>query len=234
MQRLCFIVVAGGSGSRFGADLPKQFCDLAGRPVLMHTIERLRSAVPQADVVIALRTDCMDLWDELCRRHGFISPRVTPGGETRWHSVKNAIEAVSPDTEIIGVHDAARPVIDAPMIKRLLDAIDRGAAGAIPAVAVTDSLRMIDPGNSAAPSHAVDRSLFRAVQTPQMFRADMLRRAYSLPYRKEFTDDASVMEHAGFGPLELTEGNPLNIKITHPLDLKIASLSICSDSGKVL
>lgn len=224
-QTACHIIVAAGSGSRFGAPLPKQFCNLAdGRPVLMTTIERLRQADPGADMIVVLSEDMTERWLEMCRECGFDSPRIAKGGATRWHSVRSALGMVDiAATDVVTVHDGARPVVSKAIVSDVLDAVRAGADGAIPAVAVTDSLRMTGADGDRS-SHAVDRTLFRAVQTPQAFRAASLLEAYRLDWRPEFTDDASVMEAAGFTDIVLTQGSPLNIKITHPGDLEIADL----------
>lgn len=220
MIKVNHIVVAGGTGSRFNSELPKQFHLLDGRPVLMHTLEALQRAY-DADVVIAMHPDFIDLWGELCNQHGFQSPTVVAGGATRWHSVSNALSHTSPDATIISVHDAARPIVDPSIMRRAIEALSAGAVGAIPAIAVSDSLRLIGEDGM---SSAVDRSKYRAVQTPQVFTAEVLRSAYNQPYRKEFTDDASVVEAGGFAPIVLIEGSPRNIKITHPSDLEVASI----------
>ena len=220
----CHIIVAAGSGSRFGAPLPKQFCNLAdGRPVLMTTIERLRRADPEADMIVVLSEDMKDRWLDMCRACGFESPRIATGGATRWHSVRSALDMVDTDsTDVITVHDGARPVVSREIVADVLAQVRNGSDGAIPAVAVTDSLRAVGPDGRS--SHAVDRTVFRAVQTPQAFRAASLIEAYRLDWRPEFTDDASVMEAAGFTDIVLTQGSPLNIKITHPGDIEIADL----------
>lgn len=222
------IIVAGGTGSRFGADVPKQFCLLNGRPVLMHTIERLRESAPGSGIVLAINADYIDLWRSQCSEHGFDSPTIVAGGRTRWESVSRALAAVPAEARVIAVHDAARPFVTAPVMHRLADAIAAGAQGAIPTVALTDSIRRLD---GEARSHSVDRSQYRAVQTPQMFDAALLRKAYKAPYQSTFTDDASVMESAGYMHLTLVEGDPRNIKITHPADIDIASIYLCSDCG---
>lgn len=220
-SRIFNIIVAAGSGSRFGADRPKQYCMLEGRPVLMHTIDNMRHALPGSNILLVISDNHRDLWDELCREHGFTSPLTVTGGCTRWQSVKNAIDSIPHGkADIITVHDGARPLIDAPFVSRIIDGI-ADASGAIPVIPVTDSLRMISPDGTSSPA---DRSLFRAVQTPQAFRADRLIKAYSLPYRDSFTDDASVMKEAGFGDINLIDGDPHNIKITLPDDIDIASI----------
>lgn len=218
--------MAAGSGSRFGADRPKQFCDLGGRPVLMTTIERLRRC--GGDIVLVLSPDWTGKWSEMCSLHSFTSPRVVAGGATRWESVRRGLEAVSPDTEIITVHDGARPVVEPDLVRRLVGAVTSGADGAIPVTPMTDSLRRV---NSDGSSCAVDRAPLRAVQTPQVFPADRLRRAYTLPYRPDFTDDASVVEAAGFTRLALVEGSPRNIKITRPGDIEIAALYLAATNA---
>lgn len=216
------IIVAAGTGSRFGAELPKQFCNMAGRPVLMETIDRFRQYGRGGHIILVISPDMMPLWDSLCQTYGFVSPPVVFGGATRWESVRKAIDAVPPRARIITVHDGARPLVDDAVIGNVLSVMDGGNRhGALPAVAVTDSVRDLGADGS---SHAVDRSRLRAVQTPQAFDAQLLRRAYALPYRPGFTDDASVMEAAGFGDIALVEGSPRNIKITHPADIKVAEL----------
>lgn len=216
------IIVAAGSGSRYGADRPKQFCELLGRPVLMHTIEAMHRALPSAQITLVLALAMFDYWHELCHRHGFDSPDIIAGGATRWHSVRNALSAL-PDDAIVMVHDGARPVVDAAMVARLSEAA-RIHGAAIPAVKVTDSLRVVDKqGNS----HAVDRSAYRAVQTPQAFSAKLLKEAYQQPYSDRFTDDASVVEALGFIPA-LVDGDPHNIKITNPGDIALATVMLNS------
>lgn len=220
--KLHTIIVAAGSGSRFGASLPKQYCNLAGRPVLMHTIEAIRRATDNAAITLVLSHDMRNFWAELCSQHNFQSPQVVDGGATRWHSVKNAIEAIkSADADIIMVHDGARPIVDTETVQRLIAAADSTGA-AIPVTAVTDSLRVLAEPN-APTGKAVNRALYRAVQTPQAFRATTLIEAYNLPYTTLFTDDASVVEAAGKA-VTLVEGSPQNIKITNPGDIEIAEL----------
>lgn len=209
MQRIIVIIAAGGSGTRFGSAVPKQFCLLAGKPVLQHTYDRFAECLPQATIVTVIDP----VWADYVPA-GSLTARP---GRTRWESVRNALDACkNVEADVILVHDGARPLPDAAMIRRVIDAC-RGHQGAIPVIAVTDSLRRAD----GSPANRAD---FRAVQTPQGFRADLLRKAYQLPESEDFTDDASVMSAAGFADIAMVEGSPRNIKITHPLDLKIAEL----------
>ncbi|MCM1310725.1 MAG: 2-C-methyl-D-erythritol 4-phosphate cytidylyltransferase [Bacteroides sp.] len=204
-KRAIVIVAAGGIGSRFGADRPKQFCGLGGRTVLEHTCERF--AGMQLVVVIDPK------WTQYVPEGAL----TALPGKTRWESVKNAIEASRHlDADVIMVHDGARPLVSTEIIARILDAC-REHQGAIPVVSVTDSLRRVD----GTPANRAD---FRAVQTPQGFQAELLRKAYDLPERPEFTDDAAVMTAAGYDDIAMVDGETSNIKITHPIDLKIAEL----------
>lgn len=220
-MRTVAIIVAGGSGTRFGAEMPKQFLELGGRPILMRTIEAfLEKGDNSFDVIVTLPQGQMDLWQQLCREYGFEVPhRVVAGGETRWHSVKNALDSIGAidDVDIIAVHDGVRPLVSADVIDRVLGAA-RCDGAAIPVVTLNDSVRQIE-GNCS--SHALDRSMLRAVQTPQAFDARVLMDAYMQPFDPTFTDDASVVERAGHR-VTLVEGDPINLKITRPMDLALA------------
>ena len=222
------IIVAGGSGTRFGAELPKQFLELGGKPILMRSIEAFaNSGNCPVDVIVTLPSDQMDLWQRLCDRYGFDVPhRVVPGGETRWHSVKHALDSMGDvnEVDIIAVHDGVRPMVTADVICRTIEAARRDGA-AIPVVALNDSVRQV----VGEASHALDRSTLRAVQTPQAFDARLLLDAYSLPYQPTFTDDASVVEQLGH-PITLVEGDPHNLKITRPMDLSLAEYLLNSNA----
>lgn len=222
MPSVDIIIVAAGSGLRYGASLPKQFCLLSGRPLIMLTIDRMRELAPEADITLVISCDMSDFWNDLCREYSFATPRIAYGGSTRWESVSNALASHNSQAEIVMVHDGVRPLVDNSIIDNLYAALsDPSVDGAIPAVPVTDSLREVRHDGSSV---SVDRSIMRAVQTPQAFRGDLLRKAYSLPYCDSFTDDASVMEAAGFSNFRLTKGSTSNIKITNPGDIAIAEL----------
>ena len=214
------IIVAGGSGTRFGAQLPKQFLELGGKPILMRTIEAFEENRDGSfDVIVTLPADQMALWHELCEKHAFDVPhRVVAGGETRWHSVKNALDSIDDiaDVDVIAVHDGVRPLATTDLIGRVLEAARRDGA-AIPVVSLNDSVCQVMGGIS----HALDRSTLRAVQTPQAFDARLLVDAYSQPYQPIFTDDASVVEQLDRS-VTLVEGDPYNLKITRPIDLVLA------------
>lgn len=225
------IVVAAGSGKRFGSPLPKQFCQLGGRPVLMTAIERLRGFLPESEILLVLNRDYFDDWTRMCVEHSFVSPAVIAGGDTRWQSVKNALSAIEDCSEedIVMVHDGARPLVMPSTLEGLVSAIRCGNHGAIPVVDVTDSLRMVE-GDGC--SQAVDRACFRAVQTPQAFRLSLLRSAYELPYTPDMTDDASVMDAAGYSNPVLVAGHEATLKITRPQDLAWVELIMSSIDGQ--
>lgn len=220
-RKVHVVVVAAGKGSRFGGDLPKQFSLLGDRPVLMHTVIRIARTMPSANITIVLSEAYVSYWERMCEIYGFVSPRVVVGGDTRWESVRNAVNSLGADPDdIIMVHDGVRPMVETKMMHRILDGMATSTA-VIPVVPLTDSLRELDGDNG---SRAIDRSQLVAVQTPQAFRAGNLIESYRLDYRPEFTDDASVYEAAGFGAPALVDGSSTNIKITRPRDIDIAAL----------
>ena len=228
MMKTIAIIVAGGSGTRFGAQLPKQFLELGGKPILMRTIEAFgENRDGSFDVIVTLPADQMDLWRTMCERYGFVVPhRVVAGGETRWHSVKNALDSIGDlaDVDVIAVHDGVRPLATAELIHRVLEAARRDGA-AIPVVPLNDSVRQV----TGDASHALDRASLRAVQTPQAFDARLLIEAYRQPFDPTFTDDASVVERYGH-PVTLVEGDPQNLKITRPMDLALAEYLLNTDA----
>ncbi len=221
MMRTVAIIVAGGSGTRYGAAMPKQFLELGGRPILMRTIEAFwEKRDGSFDVILVLPQAQQELWRDMCDQYDFTVPhRIVAGGETRWHSVKNALDSIDDiaDVDIIAVHDGVRPLASVALIERVLEAARRDGA-AIPVVALNDSVRQCDGGGA---SHALDRSSLRAVQTPQAFGASVLMAAYRQPFDPTFTDDASVVERLGHR-VALVEGETSNLKITRPMDLALA------------
>ena len=211
------LIVAGGRGTRMGGPQPKQFLELAGRPVLMHTLEAFDRWDASARLIVVLPEDQIDTWKRLCEAHAFDrAHRVVAGGETRFHSVRNGLGAVASDG-LIAVHDGVRPLVAPSVIAACFAAAADGGA-AVPVVPVVESVREVDADGGSRP---VDRTRLRVVQTPQVFRADVLRAAYRLPYDPRFTDDASVVEASGVA-VRLVPGNRENIKLTTPMDLLLA------------
>ena len=214
------IIVAGGSGLRMGTDLPKQFLELCGKPVLMHTLERFYEFDPQCQLILVLPLLQQELWAGLCQSHSFSLPhKVATGGETRFHSVQSGLNFID-DEGIVFIHDGVRPLVSLETLDRCFQTAQK-EGNALPVLPVSDSLRQRD-GNQ---NQAVDRSQFLIVQTPQTFQSAQILQAFSQPYDPSFTDDATVAEKAGF-PIHLVEGNPENIKITTPTDLIIAGALI--------
>lgn len=226
------IIVAAGSGTRYGGDLPKQFQPLDGRPLLMTTVERLHQAYPRARVWLVLSPAMTGFWQHECVLHGFLVPHtVVPGGDCRARSVLHAVTALAgEDAEARGwtaVHDGARPCLDPAMLSRLESAMESSPA-AIPVVPVTDTLRHIDDGGG---SHTVDRGLFRAVQTPQFFHTALLRRAYLEGFDPLATDDATLVQQVTGTAPALVQGDPGNIKVTNPGDIEKISRTARANPG---
>jgi 2-C-methyl-D-erythritol 4-phosphate cytidylyltransferase len=210
------IIVAGGSGLRMQAAVPKQFLLLQGLPVLMHTINRFHQTLPSAQLIVVLPEDQISFWKQLLVEHHFSVPhQVVAGGETRFHSVKNGLAHL--DAGIVGVHDGVRPLVSEQTILRCFSVAEKTGA-VVPVMPVNDSTRIVLADGS---NQALERSALRSIQTPQCFEVEKLKRAFEQEYRNDFTDDASVMEAAGFR-IELVDGNEENIKITRPSDLILA------------
>lgn len=211
------IVVAGGKGLRMGSDLPKQFLPIGGKPVLMHTLEAFRNYDATLQIILVLPQEQQPFWKQLCVQHGFaVEHLVADGGETRFHSVKNGLALVQ-SPGLVGVHDGVRPFVSTEVIQRCYDFAEQQKA-VIPVIDVVETVRHLTDGGS----ETVSRSDYKLVQTPQVFDAELLKRAYAQEYTPFFTDDASVVEAMGV-PVYLVEGNRENIKITTPFDLKVGS-----------
>ena len=215
-RKIYGIFVAGGSGSRMGGDVPKQFLILDGRPILQCTIERFLEAEPDMKVITVLPRTHFQTWKDLCAVYSFHCPQtLVAGGLTRFHSVQNALRKV-PDGAIVSIHDGVRPLLSAELVRRMLDRMSAGCRALLPVVPVVDTLRSTVPGIPDP-----DRSKVAAVQTPQMFRAEDIKAAYTQAYELSFTDDASVAARYGI-PLAFEEGERFNLKITTPEDLVLA------------
>jgi 2-C-methyl-D-erythritol 4-phosphate cytidylyltransferase len=216
------IIVAGGSGSRMQSALPKQFIELCGTPVLMRTIQAFYSSGASPQIILALHGSYHELWTQLCAAHNFNIPhQIVTGGETRFHSIKNAIDSITDQNNVlIAVHDAVRPLISSGIINDAYRcAAEYGTA--VTAVKSRDSIRQASNNGSVS----LNRDSIYLVQTPQTFQSELLKKAYQQPYSDTFTDDASVVEQSGVA-ITLIEGNYSNIKITFPEDIAIAEALI--------
>lgn len=214
------IVVAGGKGLRMGGEVPKQFQVIGNKPVLMVTLERLHAIDPAMQLVLVLPAEQFDLWKEMCRQYEFAVPLLlTQGGATRFHSVQNGLAQVDDiDEALVGVHDGVRPFVS----QRVIDDCFREAwihGAAIPMIDLQDSLRHIVGADGV--TEVVPRDRYRLVQTPQVFKLSVLRKAYEQRFVETFTDDASVVEASGKDVVAV-EGNRENIKLTTPFDMLVA------------
>ena len=213
------IIVAGGKGERMGQNIPKQFLELAGKPILMHTIEKFYNTFPELKIILALPENQFDFWEELCYKYGFtkIPHQIVAGGKTRFDSVKNALALVK-ENGIVAIHDGVRPLVSATTIINCFKQAEQTGT-AVPVVDVVDSLRFVSKQDNT--NKAVARSCYKSVQTPQCFTSEIILKAYQQAFDETFTDDASVVEKLGY-QINLVEGNIENIKITTMIDIALA------------
>lgn len=213
---LYVVIVAGGSGKRMGMDTPKQFLELAGRPVLMHTIERFMEFNDSIEIITVLPENQLRFWTDLQKKYSFDVPHtLVKGGSKRFISVRHGLEFVN-SPGLVAIHDGVRPLVRLETIKRCFETAGK-YGNAIPVISPADSLRMeTENGNSP-----VDRMHVKQVQTPQVFDVAKIKRAYLQDFDPSFTDDAAVLEKTG-EKIRMVEGNRENIKITNPEDLFIA------------
>ncbi|HET6557635.1 MAG TPA: 2-C-methyl-D-erythritol 4-phosphate cytidylyltransferase [Prolixibacteraceae bacterium] len=222
------IIVAGGSGLRMGTELPKQFLELCGKPVLMHSLQVFYDFDPLSELILVLPSMQQEFWATLCIKHSFTLPhKIATGGETRFHSVQNGLKLVN-EPGIVMIHDGVRPLVSAETLTRCCLMAEK-SGNAIPVLPVTESLRKLE----GTENMAVDRRLYYSVQTPQTFLSAQILEAFQQPWEPVFTDDASVAEKRGF-KINMVEGNTTNIKITTPSDLAIAELFLKTKGNSVL
>ncbi len=212
------LIVAGGSGNRMGSSVPKQFIELNGKPILMHTMQAFADTDPDFQFVIVLPENQTRKWQHLCSRFEFkIHHTLAVGGPTRFHSVKNGLQQINSDG-IVFIHDGVRPLVSANTIENCYKtASEKG--NSLPVIAPAESVRKVENNKN----YAVDRSQYFLVQTPQTFKVSVIKEAFNQSYSDKFTDDASVLENTG-QEIFLVEGNRENIKITFPEDLMLAEI----------
>ena len=209
------LIVAGGTGARMKADLPKQFLLLHNLPILMHTLKQFSHF---EEIVLVLPPTQFEYWNELCITHNFtLNHTIVEGGDTRFHSVKNGLGKVNGNS-VVAIHDGVRPLVSETLINNLVDKTKNGI-GVIPVVPVKDSIRKVEGENSVH----IDRSNLYKVQTPQCFLSSDIKEAYTQKFSEVFTDDASVFEANG-GKINNLLGEEKNLKITTQKDLKIAKI----------
>jgi 2-C-methyl-D-erythritol 4-phosphate cytidylyltransferase len=211
------LIVAGGTGTRMQSAVPKQFLNLVGKPILMHTLAQFSQCPSKPEIILVLPEVEIDYWKNLCNAFSFeISHQIVSGGETRVHSVRNGLSMISEGESLVAIHDGVRPLISVEIIEKSYQTAQE-QGNAVVAIPLKDSIREVtDKGN-----RTVNRASFRLIQTPQTFLTNMIRDAYQLAHVETMTDDASVAELAGYD-ICLIEGSYQNIKITTPEDLIIA------------
>ena len=223
-KKQSIIIVAGGQGLRAGGDVPKQFQLLGGEPILMRTVRAFYDYSNLIGIVLVLPESFCDYWQKLCEKHRFPIPHtVVVGGETRFHSVQSGLAKVSAN-EIVGVHDGARPFVSPQLIAQCFEAAETRQCGIVPVIDETNSMRLLAPDSTNA---IIDRKMLKIVQTPQVFPASMLKKAYEAVFDPAFTDDASVAERHGM-KIELIPGEETNIKITTSFDILIGELLVAN------
>lgn len=225
------IIVAGGKGLRMQTDIPKQFVEIQGKPILMHTIEIFYNFDNFMDLILVIPAHHFDYWNELCKKHNFyIQHSIVAGGDTRFESVRNGLKLVEVNS-VVAIHDGVRPLVSHATIERCFQSAELTGA----AIPVTDCMESIRR-QSGLSSVSEDRNQFKLVQTPQVFETDILKAAYKQTYSTLFTDDASVVESyfaaqnlTAQNQITLVEGNRENIKITTKFDLIIADVLLKND-----
>ena len=215
-------MVAGGSGLRMGSEVPKQFLPLAGKPVIIHALNRLCDALPEARVMVVLPEPHQNIWLDITRTFQ-VRPdvQICIGGSSRFHSVKNAMDAIPEESGLVAIHDAVRPLVPVQVVRNAIDAAAKHGAS-VPVIPVRDSVRVLTAEGKSTP---LNREQLRLVQTPQCFQLAPLKKAYNRTFEELFTDDASVWEAAG-GDISIVMGHEANLKITQPEDLTIAEALI--------
>lgn len=214
------IIVAGGSGSRMKSEIPKQFLPLAGKPILLHTVEKFLQ-IPNIQLIIALPKNDIDYWFEITQSNSLIqafkdSITITAGGSTRFQSVRNGLDQIKGEG-LVAVHDGVRPLINLEIIQKSYQ-VAQEFGSAVTSVWVKDSVRDV---NENGESLAVDRTKLKLVQTPQTFRLSLIKKAFEVEEQSFFTDCASVLEFSG-EKITLIDGAYENIKITTPEDMIVA------------
>ncbi len=215
-MRRAVVIVAGGNGKRMGSEIPKQFIPIDGKPIIFRTIEKFIEFDDEMEIILVLPEDQIDYYTDLCFRYAFQHYlSIAVGGSERFYSVKNGLKMVDKGS-LIAIHDGVRPFVTKETINKcFLSAAEHGSG--VPVISPHESVRQINnDGNTI-----LDRNTIRLIQTPQVFRSEIIMKAYDQDFSPTFTDDASVVEKAGH-KIHLVEGNIENIKITRPFDLTIA------------
>jgi 2-C-methyl-D-erythritol 4-phosphate cytidylyltransferase len=217
-MRKAAVLVAGGKGTRMGGPISKQYLPIGRKPILMHTLEVFFKVDPQIELILVIPELDFDYWNELVETFEFKIPhQVVSGGNSRFQSVKNGLNAIPFQEGVVAIHDGVRPFVKPSVIESSFEEAERSGSG-IAVVSLKDSIRKLtDDGKS----FYQERQYFRLVQTPQTFQLEKIRKAFQVTEIPQFTDDATVYEHQGW-QVSLIPGNPENIKITTPEDMDYA------------
>jgi 2-C-methyl-D-erythritol 4-phosphate cytidylyltransferase len=217
------IIAAGGSGVRMGKATPKQFLYLNGHSILWHSINAFKNAFDDITFIVVVPSSYLEETTKDCI--AFENIIFAEGGASRFQSVKNGLAKVEEANSIVFVHDAVRCLVTKKLIQNCYhQAVEKGSA--IPSIAVSDSIRMLNDGQHSI----IDRNLIRIIQTPQTFKADILLNSFKILDNERFTDEASVVEASGI-KVHLIEGEHTNIKITRPIDLLVAETILSERSS---
>jgi 2-C-methyl-D-erythritol 4-phosphate cytidylyltransferase len=211
------LIVAGGSGTRIGTDVPKQFIPLGSKPILMYTIQRFADYSKDLQIILVLPSSQIPEWEKLTKEYSFsIKVKIVAGGATRFQSVKNGLDSIPEPEGLVAIHDGVRPFVNRAIIDNSFLSASKFGCG-ISSVALKDSIRYVNKDIN----RSEDRGKFRLIQTPQTFQLSLIKKAFLTKESADFTDDASVLEHSG-NSIHLIEGAYENIKITTPEDLVIS------------
>lgn len=214
------IIVAAGNGTRMNSSIPKQYLELNGLPILMHTINAFYKASSSIHIILVLPPNDVLLWKDMCKRYLFNVPvSVAEGGKSRYQSVKNGLKFIQDENSVVAIHDGVRPCVSTDLILKSYK-VAQTKGNAVTSIDLKDSIRKITNGDN----RSVDRTDYKLIQTPQTFLYSLLSKAYQnkMVNQEGFTDDASLVETIG-ETINLIEGDQRNIKITTREDLYIAS-----------
>lgn len=216
------IIVAGGTGTRMGSDIPKQFLKLNGIPILVRTLNNFFNYDPKSKLIVVMHPESIDHWKLIAEEFNAPNHEIIPGGKERFFSVKNGLDSIHDNISYIAVHDAVRPLVSEKTLENCFQALEQHSA-VVPVIPINDSIRFVNEEKN----ESVDRTKFKRIQTPQCFHSNILKKAYAAEYNELFTDDASVVESNGHSVF-LVEGNLENIKITSPIDMLVGEALINS------
>jgi len=218
------LITAGGQGKRLTSIFPKQFIPIAGKPLLMRTINVFKEFVPKLKIILVIPEEHVQLWKDLCTEFDFqVEHQIVRGGNERFHSVQNGLHHIPHDSLVL-IHDGVRPLVRPDTIERVIKTTEE-KGNAIPCVVPTQTVRQVLNPES---NKQLKRNELRLIQTPQGFHSNLIKEAYNQVFNASFTDDASVLESLGH-TINLVEGNYSNIKVTHPADIKLVEALLTVD-----